>query len=77
MNIYGYTFNCQCPNDEASIEYTLIIRHTEMILVEDIIKACKLPPSYQENIADQLRDLLPGEISISALHQGVELTTTR
>ena len=67
----------RCPNDDAEIEYTLLIQHDEMILVEDIIKACKFPPSYQEDIADKLRELLPGKISISAEHQGVEVTTTR
>ena len=77
MNIYGYTFKVRCPNDDAEIEYTLLIQHNEMILVEDIIKACKFPPSYQEDIADKLRELLPGKISISAEHQGVEVTTTR
>ena len=77
MNIYGYTFMCKCPNDDAEIEYTLLIQHDEMILVEDIIKACKFPASYQEEIADKLRKLLPGKISVSAEHQGVEVTTTR
>lgn len=77
MNIYGYTFKCKCPNDDAEIEYTLLIKHDEMILVEDIIKACAMPASYQEDIADTLRKVLPGEISISAEHQGVEVTTIR
>ena len=77
MNIYGYTFTCKCPNDDAEIEYTLIIQHNEMILVEDIIKACKFPAAYQEDIADKLREVLPGKISLSAEHQGVEVTTTR
>ena len=77
MNIYGYSFFVKCPNDDADIEYTLMIKHDQMILVVDIIKACKFPPSYQEEIADKLRDLLPGNISISAEHQGVEVVTTR
>ena len=77
MNIYGYTFKCKCPNDDAEIEYTLLIQHDGMILVEDIIKACTMPASYQEDIADKLRETLPGKISISAEHQGVEVVTIR
>jgi len=77
MNIYGYTFTVKCPNDDAEIEYTLLVEHDEMILVEDIIKACKFPAAYQEQIADRLHELLPGEISISATHHGVEVVTTR
>jgi len=77
MNIYGYTFFVKCPNDDAEIEYTLLILHDEIIMVEDIIAACKFPASYQEDIADKLRDLLPGKISISATHQGVDITTER
>jgi len=77
MNIYGYTFSVECPNDDAAIEYTLLIQHDEMILVEDIIKACKFPALYQEEIADKLSQLLPGKISLSAEHQGVEVLTMR
>ena len=77
MNIYGYTFWVKCPNDSAEIEYTLLIEHDQMIMVEDIIAACRFPASYQEEIADKLHELLPGKISISAEHQGVEVTTTR
>ena len=78
MNIYGYTFSVQCPNDSSSIEYTLLIRHDEMIMAESIVSACDFKsPMYQEQVADELRRLLPGEQSISADHAGVEIITER
>ena len=77
MNLYGHTFSVKCPNDDAEIEYTLLIQHDQMVLVEDIIKACSFPAAYQEQIADRLHELLPGRISLSATHQGVEVLSIR
>jgi hypothetical protein len=78
MNIYGYTFSVQCPNNSKSIEYTLLIKASEMIMAESIVAACSFDkPMYQEQVADELRRMLPGEQSISAEHCGVEVITER
>ena len=78
MNIYGYTFSVQCPNDSKTIEYTILIKHDEMIMAETIVAACAFDkPMYQEQVADELRRILPGEQSISADHCGVEVITER
>ncbi len=79
MNIYGYTFSVKCPNDPTeSIEYTLIIKHAEMVMAESIAAACQFDkPMYQEQVADELRRILPGEQSLSGEHKGVEITTIR
>lgn len=77
-NIYGYTFRVKCPNDDRSIEYTLLIKSPDMIMAESIVTACNFDkPMYQEQIADELRQALPGEQSISAEHCGVEVITHR
>ena len=76
-NLYGHTFTVRCPNNDDTVEYTLMVLHDEMIMVEDIIDACRFPAAYQEDIADALREKLPGRISISAVHQGVEVVTLR
>ena len=77
INLYGHTFSVKCPNDDAEIEYTLMLVHDEIIMVEDIIKACDFTAAYQEDIADKLRERLPGKISVSAEHQGVEVVSLR
>ena len=79
MNIYGYTFKVECPNyKDEFIEYTLLIRSKQMIMVEDIVKACTYSrPEFHEQIANDLSDCLPGKQSIRATHCGVEVITKR
>jgi hypothetical protein len=79
VNIYGYTFSVSCPSDPTELsEYTLLIRHDEMIKAEDIVDACGIiGPKYHEEIADIIRKKLPGKQSISAEHCGVEIITER
>lgn len=77
MNMYGYTFTVECPNGGAA-EYTLLILHDEMIMAEDIVKACEFAgPMYHEFIADHLRAELPGRQTLSGEHAGVEVETVR
>ena len=78
LNIYQYDFSVKCPNGGEPIMYALSIRHPEMIMAEDIVKACDLAgPLFQEQIADHLANELPGDISIVAEHAGVMVITER
>ena len=77
MNRYKYNFLVKCPNDRKDIPYTIIIHHSELILVEDVISACDINSGYQEDIADILRAALPGNQKITGIHQGVLVVTTR
>lgn len=75
MNIYHYSFFCQCPNDDKTIEYRLQIKSESMIMAEDIVKHCNHADGYQEHIASQLKLELGGDIELSATHSGVRITT--
>ena len=46
-------------------------------MVEDIIKACEISQAYQEEIADILKEELPGRQTITAIHSSVEIETVR
>ena len=77
MNEYYYKFSVKCPNDNKSVVYSLKIEHKEIIMVESIIAICNLPASYQEPIADIIRNKLPGKQTITAVHSGVTIITKR
>jgi hypothetical protein len=76
VNIYRFSFFAKCPNDDASIEYYAEIRSERMIMVERI--NASLPDAgFHEEIANRLVMELGGEQTITAVHQGVEITTVR
>ena len=79
MNHYKVRFNVRCPNQEHGfIGYTLTIESDKMIMVEDIKKHTKFDEAgYHENIADYLFAELGGRQTITAVHHGVEIVTTR
>ena len=78
MNTYETTFTVKCPNDDDSIEYNLVIESENTILVEDITSATRIAvPAFHESIADGVFALLGGKQTITAVHQGVRITTVR
>lgn len=77
MNTYKYKFTVQCPNNDASVDYFLTIVFDTIIMVEDIIKACEIDRAYHEQIADILREELPGKHTIRAIHSSVLIITER
>ena len=79
MNIYRYPFKVACPNNpDEVVEYYLTIEHDGMIMAERIVDACKFSePMYQEEVAGELRDRLPGQQTIIAKHLAVQVTTVR
>ena len=60
------------------ITYELEIKHTDKILVEDILETIsKLLIGYHENIADELFKKFGGEQTLIANHHGVFIETER
>ena len=78
-NFYSHTFKVKCPSDGIYAEYSLLIKHDDFILCEDIVSACAFgdTPMFHEHIADMLAKKLPGRQQISAKHCGVGVTTFR
>ena len=78
MNKYTYGFAVICPNDGEHIYYTLVITSGKVIMVEDIISKCStFKTEYQEAMADKLLKEFGGFQSLTAVHQRVEIETTR
>lgn len=78
MNIYRHTFAAVCPADGETIIYRLELRSTSMIHVEHIKTATALiRQGWHEQIADSLSEMLGGDQTIIATHQGVEIETVR
>ncbi|MFJ2541150.1 hypothetical protein [Pseudomonas sp. NPDC087614] len=78
MNIYRHTFAAVCPSDGELIIYRLEIRSLVMIHVEHIKTATALiKKGWHEQIADRLAEILSGDQTIIATHQGIEIETVR
>lgn len=79
MNIYRIPFSVKCPNNSHVISYSLSVESKATIMVEDIVAAVDALPDdgFQEDIADQLADALPGLHTITAHHGGVDIETRR
>jgi hypothetical protein len=78
MNNYEIKFTVKCPMDDDCVEYTLNLQTDKMVLVEDLVRATDIKPSgFHESIADGLFALFGGYQTITAVHQGVKIITTR
>lgn len=77
-NTYRFTFTAKCPSDGETIIYRLEIHTDRMLPVEHIRAATsQFKSGYHEDIADALSEMLPGEQTLVATHQGVEVETVR
>jgi hypothetical protein len=78
MNIYTRTFVAMCPNNGATIIYTLRIETDKMIQVEHIVTATQMiGKGYHEVIADSLHAQFGGLQVMRAHHHGVDIETVR
>lgn len=77
MNIYKTSFRAECPSDGEMVDYQFEMKTERMVMVENILEAFPKGPCYHEDAADKLKNSLGGEQRITALHQGVEITTIR
>lgn len=78
-NIYTRRFIACCPNNGASILYTLSIETTtRLIPVEEIVRATDaIRTGFHEAIADQLHGQFGGRQTLIADHHGVGIETIR
>ena len=77
MNIYTYSFTSKCPNNGVAISYNLEILSNNVIMVEDIVEACRVDSTYHEELADKLYLKFGGKQTIRAFHHGVWIETRR
>ncbi len=79
MNTYTRQFIATCPNNGASILYTLQIETSvRMIPVEQIVAVTDaLTTGYHEEIANQLAHRFGGRQTLRADHHGVHIETVR
>jgi hypothetical protein len=77
MNIYEHSFAATCPNNGLSIGYKLRIKTSGIIMVEDIIEACKVDSEFHEKLADKLHSKFGGKQIITAVHHGVKIKSIR
>lgn len=79
MNIYELTHRTPCPNGGLMDAYAIKIESEQTIMVEDILKAMKEAPSptFQEALADWLRNQLGARITITGIHYGIKITCLR
>ena len=77
-NVYKVSFTLSCPSDNEQIFYKLKIISVHRIMVEQIkdvlnsFGGCGL----HEDVADKMQSL-GGKQKITAMHQGVTITTFR
>ena len=78
VNVYSFRFKAVCPADGQLIEYEAEIASKAMIRVEAINAVVEgIKSGFHEKIADELWERFGGQQAIRAVHQGVEITTTR
>lgn len=76
MNTYRRQFIAECPSDGEWVVYTLQIETPQKVMVEHINTAVKVVLNgYQEDIAQELRGMFPGRLTLEATHQGVNVKT--
>lgn len=81
MNTYWHTFAAPCPNNGRQVDYTLRIKTSRVIMVEEIVAACaeaaKCDKPYHETMAAILYEKFGGRQRLVAHHHGVKIRTKR
>lgn len=79
MNIYKVSFVGNCPNNNEIDNYTMTIKSSSTIMVEDILLATNestIKPIYQEELHEFMTKKFKGaSIKISGYHLGVKVIT--
>lgn len=77
-NNYQYKYFGTCPLDNETIEFSLSIETDKTIIVEHIVVGVKtICNELHEHQADKLLEMFGGKQYLTAVHQGVRITTTR
>ena len=78
MNKYITKFISLCPVNNKPISYSLEIKHSDKIFVEEILEEVKkFTALFHEEIADELFLKFGGEQTLTANHHGVFIETER
>ncbi len=80
MNIYEFELTALCPNGALADRYDCTLQSEAIIMVERIGQLCaKLSreKSFQEDIADKLRNELQCRVVVVGWHFGVKVTCVR
>jgi hypothetical protein len=78
MNTYRTEFFCHCPVNRVRIKYSLSIKTSEVIPVEEILTVVAgYEDGYHEEIADELLQRFGGTQTLTAEHHGVTIETER
>lgn len=77
MNRYRHRFTVACPNNAVPVEYDLTIETRRTIMVEEIVKACRVDQAFHEALADTLLHAFGGRQTLRAHHHGVDIETVR
>jgi len=78
MNIYKFRFDCECPNNNERIQYSVEISTTRTVMVENIAAHfLSLTSAFHEDIADEAFQKFGGHQVIKAHHHGVDVETRR
>lgn len=77
MNTYTQKFRATCPANGRSVDYTLVIESSRMVMVEEIQAAVTGLEGYHEDFADRLLAKFGGSQTLSAYHHGTDIVTVR
>ena len=78
MNKYITKFISLCPVNNKPISYSLEIKHSDKIFVEEILEEVKkFTALFHEEIADELFLKFGGKQTLTANHHGVFIQTER
>lgn len=79
MNTYETTHRAACPNGNLTDTYKVTIQSHDTIMVETIIQtlADAPTPTYQEALADHLRNKLGCRVMVEGWHYGIKVICDR
>lgn len=79
MNKYEFQHVAKCPNGVLNDTYSVVLESERTIQVESILKCLKdaPDPTYQEDLADFLRNTLAAKTTVTGFHFGVRVTCIR
>jgi hypothetical protein len=78
LNIYTQRFRAKCASNNRTVEYTLTLEASSVIMVEDLQAAvATFESGYHEDFADKLFAQFGGKQTIEAHHHGTDIKTVR
>lgn len=76
-NEYEHEFKVRCPVAHKEISYRLHITSENTLRYGDITKVCEVAIALHEDLADELKEVLGGDQTLTARHGDVWVRTKR